>query len=329
VSCRDGRILHEWKADAEEFFFAWYSLGGGPVACGVGDWDGDGCADVAVGSPHYGDCRGRVDVYSGTSGATLRRFLGDEPQAGLGMSLGPLEDLDGDGEGELAIAAVTGFDNACQLPPRELPGSVQIRLSRNGEVLATLQPATPSPVFGLSLASSGDLDGDGRADLWVGEPLANFYACPLVTPGLQAWTSQGWRALLRIESSHTNDGYTDRRFGAVLVAIDDVDGDRVRDLVATVPDSFGGDACVISGRGQILRRFSFGPDFLDVSNLGMSACVVGDLDRDGAREVVLSGAQWRGCLVGVASVVSPKKGTTLRSFTRASILTAPDAKSGK
>jgi hypothetical protein len=52
---------------------------------------------------------------------------------------------------------------------------------------------------------------------------------------------------------------------------------------------------------------------------GAAVATVGDVDGDGARDVVVSGTTWRGCLTGVAVVVSPKAGTSLRTFTRASI----------
>lgn len=327
VSGADGRVLHEWPADAEEFWYGWYSFGAGPVACSVGDWNGDGRADVAVGGAQHAECRGRVDVYSGADGSAIRSFTGPEAHSGLGVSLCVLEDLDGDSKRELVVGMVRGADSGCDGANQRGLGSVRVYSSRDGGILAELRPETPSPVFGLSVASAGDADGDGRADLWVGEPLANFYAKPLVSPGLQLWSSREWNALRRVESSAKADGYADRGFASVLVPVDDV-------LVATIPDSFGGDVCVISRKGKILRRFSasatgIDPESLGVHGVGISACAVGDVDGDGSREVVLSGTTWRGCLTGVAVVVSPKKGTSLRTLTRSSIEPTPAVPSGK
>lgn len=324
VSCTDGRVLHDWSADTRSFWYAWYCFAAGPVACGVGDWDGDGRADVAVGGRRDADCRGRVDVYSGRDGSTLRTFFGEDSNAGLGVSLCTVDDLDGDSKRELVAGMVPGADNACSRAETHAAASVRVYSSKDASILAELRPETPSPVFGLSIASSGDLDGDGRADLWIGEPLANFMACPLVTPGLQAWSSRDWKPLRRVAGSTKNDGYTDRRFATVLVPIDDLDGDGRRDVVATIPDSFGSEASVISAQGAVLGRFEAKPTNIPANalgpvSLGMSACAVGDVDKDGSRDVAMSGTTWRGFVTGAVVIVSPMKRTTLRTFTRASI----------
>ena len=69
-----------------------------PYAVALGDLDGDGRADVAVGAQNSH----HVNVWRGLPGALLERL------PDLGSGRGPLDvriaDLDGDGRGEIVVA---------------------------------------------------------------------------------------------------------------------------------------------------------------------------------------------------------------------------------
>jgi hypothetical protein len=77
----------------------------------VGDVDGDGIPDVAVGAPGQNragqDDQGRAFVFSGATGARLQTL--DDPvpqaQAHFGSALAGVGDVDGDGVPDLAVGA--------------------------------------------------------------------------------------------------------------------------------------------------------------------------------------------------------------------------------
>lgn len=78
----------------------------------IGDVDGDGVADWAVGAPNaqhrpsgYHDV-GRVDVFSGASGRLLTSIWGPREGATFGYAIAPVGDVDGDGHTDVLIAAV-------------------------------------------------------------------------------------------------------------------------------------------------------------------------------------------------------------------------------
>lgn len=139
----------------------------GASAALLGDWDGDGAPEFALGAPWH-DAGGRRDagrayVYAGAGGALLRTLDGESAYDGFGSAIAGPGDLDGDGAPELLVGA----------PSREGPQGWT-----NGKAYAFSRDR-PAPLrawiggpdrelFGALLAGLPDRDGDGAPDLAVG-----------------------------------------------------------------------------------------------------------------------------------------------------------------
>lgn len=146
----------------------------------AGDINGDGYGDVLIGAPLAdaapGADAGAVSVYLGsaaglaTTPATV--ISGDIAGVQRGGTVAAAGDIDRDGYGDIAIGATV-------ITPRSIisTGSVAVyRGSATGLDSGSMQSIGGAGVndgLGASVASAGDVNGDGYGDLVVGAPLAD------------------------------------------------------------------------------------------------------------------------------------------------------------
>ncbi|MCI0585086.1 MAG: FG-GAP-like repeat-containing protein, partial [Chloroflexi bacterium] len=157
-----------WTAEGDQaFVFFGYSAGT------AGDVNGDGYSDVIVGAPFFDNGQadeGRAFVYLGSAaGLSASPAWSAESNQGLallGISVATAGDVNGDGYSDVIVGAHL-FDNG---------------QSNEGRAFAYLGSATglsTSPSwtregdqadggFGRSVATAGDLNGDGSSDVIVG-----------------------------------------------------------------------------------------------------------------------------------------------------------------
>lgn len=131
--------------------------GGTSIAWGVtSDFNADGRADITIGAPTAGG--GTVSIFYGASigpGHTPDIVLSGNP--GFGRAVAAIGDVNGDGYGDLAVAADSN------------PGTVSIFYGgSSGLAAGPSLYAGQVTRFGASMASAGDANGDGYGDLVVG-----------------------------------------------------------------------------------------------------------------------------------------------------------------
>lgn len=130
----------------------------GIALASVGDLDGDGVTDLAVGAPGEG-LGGRVYLFSGATGDLLRTLIGPPGGVAFGHALALAGDADGDGTPDVLVGDYKRFSES---------GVAYVVSGATGQVLHTLTPdaAVAGAHFGRAVTGGADVTGDGVAD-WI------------------------------------------------------------------------------------------------------------------------------------------------------------------
>jgi len=232
---------------------------GYPLA-GLGDVNGDGFGDVAVGGYIYANGQtdeGVAHVYYGSSGGLLTSapvvLEGNQANAYFG-AVSRIGDIDGDGYDDLAVGASEYDDGETD------EGAVFIYRGSATGIATTPSAVLEKDVAGLKLGGVegiGDIDGDGFADVAGG---SRFYGNGQADEGI-VWFWRGSSAGLVASSSaiESNVAATGLAF---VTAVGDIDGDGDSDFVLTAQNASNGEVAEgkawlfagHGGRGAIAYR---------------------------------------------------------------------------
>ena len=295
----------------------------GSAVAELGDLNGDGVPDIAVGAPlddDGGTDRGAVWIlFMDTDGTVqftqkisdtegiFNSFLQDNDQ--FGNAIANIGDLNNDLLPEIAVGAIGDDDGGTDrgaiwilfLAANGTVNNFQKLSDTSGGFAGTLQD---SDFFGSSIAGIGDLDADGFEDIAVG-----------AIGDDDGGTDRGavWVLFMNIDGSvrfeqkisetnaNFNGGLNDNdHFGSSVAGIGDYNGDGIIDIAAgAAQDNEGGIdrgaiwIMIMDSNGEIISKSkisstsgNFSGPLTDGDQFGSALADVGDLDLDGITDIV-------------------------------------------
>ncbi len=290
------KILREFDGEGPNDQFGW-------IARDLGDVDGDGVHDFVTSAPTKaigGAAAGRVYVYS-TGKNKLLWSVDGQPGDNLGNGIECAGDTNHDGIPDVVAGAPGG---------PETIGQAYIYSGKDGQQLHAFKGEHKGDSFGQHVATAGDVDQDGYADVIIGAPGNN--AGGAAAGRAYVYSGKDGHLLLTLTGERAGDAFGSTVGGASW-------GGTRTFLIVGAP----GAGPRHTGRVYVYDSLSGMPKFVidsdETGNAlgGMFVSVLGDVDGDGVPDIYAS--DWsntaKGRSTGRVYVHSGKDGHRLFTFT--------------
>jgi hypothetical protein len=294
----------------------------------IGDLEGDGVTDIAVGAPFddddgsnrgavwvlFLDSDGQVDIHQKISDSEgdFSGSLDNEDQ--FGRAIAPMGDLNGDGFLDIAVAAPLDDDGGANKGAVWIlflngDGTVQSEQKISEDSGDFDESLSTNDQFGYALANIGDLDSDGVTDLAVGVPYDDDGGTDQGAVWILFLNSDGTvKSTQKISSTSgdLNNNLNDEdHFGSAVSEIGDLDGDGVTDLAVGLSGrDLGGTnrgavwILFMQSDGTVASVTRIGQDLAgftgELSNndqFGEALSNIGDINSDGIEDLVVGAPQ--------------------------------------
>jgi len=300
----------------------------GRAIVALGDVNGDGVADLAVGAPYQdGDFDsdvpgfgppqnvGKVWILNGANLSVIHQLNDPEFQqmqhqkfgGQFGSSLAAAGDVNGDGIRDVIVGAPNWSPSS--FGPFAI-GKVFVMDGTSDTVLFTLdEPAAQENArFGTSVAGLGDVNADGKPDFLVGVP-GKDTEDEFSTIGVAYVFSGADGSLIRTLNDPA--GELDGRFGFAVANAGDVNGDGVSDALIGAPGH--AEAFVFNGRtGSVIFTIP-SPVVEKQPSFGYAVAGGKDFNKDGKPEFVIGAPLFKNSQ-GEAFIFNGSDGTLRRKL---------------
>ncbi|MBK8978169.1 MAG: FG-GAP repeat protein [Planctomycetes bacterium] len=271
----------------------------GAVLAVGGDFDGDGMADLLIGSPNRSRTGaaliGSVTVASGRNGLVITGTSGTRAGRRLGFAVAALGDVNGDGVPDFASSSP--HDNTLGTNA----GYAACYSGADSRLLWEIAGAFPGAWFGQSVLGVPDMDGDGRMDVAVGAPRQTAS----IPTGRIYFYSGRTGGQIRVLTSDAGGDH----FGHSLALVGDQNGDRIADLVVGAPLGLGYITVFQMGSTNNSPIWSR----VQGNGFGETVAGVGDTDGDGIDDVLVGRPETALLPVPTATLVSGRTTRVIRS----------------
>lgn len=255
-SGRTGAVLHVLQPGPQPNRYA-------TCIAGVGDADGDGFDDVAVGIPrdaYVSPDSGHLYVWSGRTGTLLWHRVG-RSWLSFARSVHGAGDVNADGFDDVVVGNRDDSNS----------GDAIVCSGRDGHVLWARSSPHGHDDYGASVAGIGDVNGDGFDDVIVGFPTLGSNSIGSHVGGAEVLSGRDGR-VMHLLIGHSSDDY----FGSTVQGIGDIDADLVPDFIIGA-----------SSYAETVRGGTFQLGWYFAGSI-RSAVGVGDIDGDGHADVAVA-----------------------------------------
>ncbi len=244
--------------------------------------NGNGYSDFIIGADGYHADTGIVYIYFGASSPNLfgRDSLKGYGKDSFGCSVADAGDVNGDGVSDFIVGAI-GYKSGTGR------AYVYFGDSYNYGGVDTLTGETPNSYFGTSVASAGDVNGDGYSDIIVGADGYNSFTG-------QAYIYFGGNTLDTAASVILNPGSANNAFGVSVSSAGDVNEDGYSDVIVGADryNSFTGRAYVYFGG----KRMNYNDNYANLTlegehkgdYFGHVVSTAGDVNGDGYSDIIIT-----------------------------------------
>jgi hypothetical protein len=279
------------------------ALTGGAIT-GVGDLNGDGYEDLAIGALAAGNSSqgvayvvyGPPDGKSSLSGADVS-LVGANRDDTVGATLSYGGDVDGDGVLDWWAGAPVsdGGGNSKGGTVYLISGTVSGNSRISNEATGTITGSSSNDQAGTSISWAGDIDDDGMDDVWVGAAYAAQGRQEVGQVYLMVGTPGARTSVSTATASYYGNSSNDEA-GASVAGGWDLNGDGIPDAVVGAPEddtgaNGAGSAYVVDGSlsganalSSALAQF-YGAQAND--NAGTSVAIAGDTNGDGNYDILV------------------------------------------
>ncbi len=254
------------------------------VAC-AGDVNADGFSDICVGESGYNSNSGRAYVYYGGPGmnniadVVISGSLGEY----LGISVSTAGDMNGDGYSDIVAGAFLKNSSA---------GAAYVYYggaSMNNVADVTMNGVAAGDLFGGSVSSAGDVNGDGYGDVLIGARQNDAGG----SNAGRAYIFFGGTTVNNVPDAVFTGSAAGDNFGYSVASAGDLNNDGYEDVIVGAPyndqtGSEAGKAFVFTNSQNFVSTpmNSFTGEFAG-DQFGVTASDAGDVNGDGYPDVIV------------------------------------------